>query len=177
MNAVLPKQPPSPTLTRTHTQSATHTHTRTFNRTSTPSVAGRVLYPHYDLPTPPLIAYQVAPLPQPAAAPPFPQRCNYFRELPRGHKQLRSYVLVRVHVRACTCIHLQERASVKLNTNNCVCVHMCVCVCVWVTTSERQKCVCEWEICVLFVFQWQSQSPCRQSGWLTGLTPRRWPSH
>lgn len=113
-----------------HTQSATHTHTRTFNRTSTPSVAGRVLYPHYDLPTPPLIAYQVAPLPQPAAAPPFPQRCNYFRELPRGHKQLRSYVLVRVHVRACTCIHLRERASVKLNTNNCVCVHTCMCVCV-----------------------------------------------
>lgn len=111
-----------------HTVSHAHTHTRAFNRTSTPSVAGRVLYPHYDLPTPPLIAYQVAPLPQPAAAPPFPQRCNYFRELPRGHKQLRSYVLVRVHVRACTCIHLRERAGVKLNTNNSVCACMCVCV-------------------------------------------------
>lgn len=104
-------------------------------------MAGRVLYPHYDLPTPPLIAYQVAPLPQPAAAPPFPQRCNYFRELPRGHKQLRSYVLVRVHVRACTCIHLQESQCEIEHKQLCVRAYVRVCLCVSDNKRETKMCV------------------------------------
>ncbi len=114
-------------LTHTHTHYAhartnrhtMHTYAHTFNRTSTPSVVGPALYPHNDPSpphTPPLIAYQVAPLPRPAAAPPFPQRCNYFRELPRGPEQLQKKgvcVCVCVCVRARACVRVRARARAR----------------------------------------------------------------
>lgn len=50
-------EPPSLTQNVANTCTFKHTHS------SNPSVAGWVLYPHCDLPSTPLIAYQVAPTP------------------------------------------------------------------------------------------------------------------
>jgi len=44
---------------------------------------------------------------------------------------------------------------------------MCVCACL--RERERDQCV----VC----FPVTEPDPCRQSGWLTGLMPRRWPSY
>lgn len=96
----------------------------TFNHASTPSVACLAMYHHNKPPTPShtpcLIAYRVAPLPQPAAAPPFPQCCNYIREPPHGPEQLQRK-------RACTFLSV------------------CLCAChkvVWSYKSDR-SCVFE----------------------------------